>query len=381
MSPVAFSKSREVVSGLVFAAVAFGLTACGSDSDGGGTPPSSAAGKALLAEAQQSVADLSKAPTDIGIQEPLKDPESLKGKTFVYMSCAAPICQLYGPDLEEATAALGVTLETINTGGTPDSINSAWNQLASMSPKPAAVIAPANPTELFSAQLEQLVAGGTKVVLFNTPDPVPDGVDAVVFPPADSSTLGSATADFIFADAEGDPGRTLYITTPVYAALQGGPKSYTARMKELCGCEVDTLNVQPTEIGQSIPSKVVSFLQAHPDVKYVVPQFGDLEIGVPQAITGAGLDLPKLVTAEAEPANLQMLKDGLEYADAAHFLDYLFWVAADSAARAVLEQEITVPAAPIQWLLRDDLTFDLEDEHPPFGVDFRAEFEKLWAGQ
>lgn len=371
---------RIAVSSVIIAVAAGSLTACSSSGGHQSAPPSGSS--AALSAAKKAVADLSKAPTDIGITEPLQDPSSLKGKTFVYMSCAAPICQLYAPDLADAAKALGVSLKTINTGATPDTINSAWNQLASMLPKPAAVIAPANPPQLFSAQLGQLIKVGTKVILFNTPNPVPAGVSAVVFPPKDSGTLGTATANFVYADSGGKPGRTLYIDTPQYAALQGGPNDYSAQMKQLCSsCAVHVLNVQPSEIGQQIPSKVVSYLQAHPDVKYVVPQYGDLEIGVPQAILGAGIKLPKLITAEAEPANLQLLKKGQEYADAAHFLDYLFWVAVDSAARAVLGQPITVPAAPIQWLTKGDVTFDVKTQHPAFGVDFRAQFEKLWAGQ
>jgi ABC-type sugar transport system substrate-binding protein len=377
------SKLHRTLSRLIIGAVAFGVTACGSGSGGGdhavATP--SSAGSAL-SEATASVAKLSKPPTDIGVTEPLKDPSKLTGKTFVYMSCAAPICQLYVPDLEAAAKVLGVKVQTINTGATPDTINSAWNQLASLSPKPAAVIAPANPPELFRSQLREVLDAGTNVVLFNTPDPAPPGVSAVVYPPRDSSTLGRATAEFIYADAQGNPGDSLYIDTPQFTALNGGPANYKSRMRELCStCKVDTLNVQANEIGRTIPSKVVSYLQSHPNVKYVVPQFGDLEIGVPQAIKGAGLPLPKLVTAEAEPANLALLKQGLQYADAPHFLDYLFWLAVDSAARAVLGQKIDVPAAPIQWLRKADVTFDPNTQHPPFGTDFRSQFEKLWAGR
>lgn len=375
-------RACRIALGFTAAMVACGLAACGSSSSGGhsSTSPASGGGnKANLKAAQASVAKYSKPPTSIGITAPLKDPSKLRGKTFVYMSCAAPICQLYSPALIAGAHALGVKVVTINTGGTPTTIGSAWNQLASMTPAPAAVIAPANPPALFMSRLHQVIGNGTKVILFNTPNPPPAGVSAVVFPPADSSTLGTATANLVYADANGNPGDSLYIDTPQYTALQGGPDNYVKTMKQLCSsCHVTLINAQSSDIGTNIPQNVVSYLQSHPDVKYVVPQYGDLETGVPQAIKAAGLPLPKLITAQAEPANLELLKQGLEYADAANFLDYLFWLADDSAARAVLGQPIHVPAAPIQWLKQSDITFNPKTQHPPFGINYQAAFEKLW---
>jgi ribose transport system substrate-binding protein len=359
------------------------LAACGS-SDDARRPTGQAAAKesgGALATARQTVANLSQPPKEIASTTPLEDPSRLRGKTFVFMRCAAPICVQGTPDVQASADALGVRLVVKDTGATPDAIARAWNDLLGMRPAPAAVIAPANPQQLFSKQLEKAIAQGMKVVLFNTPDPQPPGVSGVVYPPSDSAALGQAMADFVVADAGGDPGQILYITAPQFAALLRGPERFQSRIAELCAsCKVSLLKVQASEIGRVIPQKVVSYLQRNPDVRYVVSQFGDLETGVPQAIKAAGITPPKLMASQAQPPNIELVLKGEQYADAANFLDYLSWLGTDAAARAVLGQPLEIKPAPIQFLTKRSIHYDPAKERPPFGIDYRAAFKKLWGG-
>jgi ribose transport system substrate-binding protein len=279
------------------------VAGCGSSST---QPASTQAGSggtnAKLTAARALVEKLSAPPTSIGRLTALRDPAKLKGKTFVYMSCAAPICVHYQPDFVAATKALGAKAQVIYTGPTPTSIQQAWSQLAAERPAPAAVVAPANPPELFQSALRQVLANGTKVVLFNTPLPTPKGVSGVVYRPSDSAAIGRTQASLVYELANGNPGHVLFVAAPQFTALTAGTAAFKATMQSDCAsCQVSVLNVQASDIGQSIPTKVVSFLQANPDVKYVVTQFGDLETGVPQAIREPAFRCPSSSPARPNP--------------------------------------------------------------------------------
>ena len=50
-----------------------------------------------------------------------------------------------------------------------------------------------------------------------------------------------------------------------------------------------------------MPAKVIAYLQAHPETDYVWGAFGNLTLGVPQAIKTAGLsEKVKVVTHERD---------------------------------------------------------------------------------
>ncbi len=81
------------------------------------------------------------------------------------------------------------------------------------------------------------------------------------------------------------------------------------------------------------------------------------------------------------PATLQILKEGKTTAALGYDLAVAGWEVLDQAAREIVGQEITGPAAEgntdLQFLRPEDITFD-----PSIGwtgyPDFKERFEKLW---
>ena len=336
---------------------------------------------AAVVKADESLPDLRaevqrymKKPTEIGVTAKLT--ELPTGKLFIHMRCAAPICVEASKEYGNAARTLGMRFKAIDAGATPSAIARAFNQ--AVSEKPDALISGAIPPQLFQKQLDQLVKNGTKVILYATAPPHPKGVTAIVFPPKVFTQIGTLLARFVYADAGAKATKAVYVQTPELAALNYASDAFKKELKRLCAaCDMTVLRVTLSEIGTGIPGKVVSYLQANPDTSYVISQFGDLNVGVPQALRAAGITGKKLVSTQGSKVNMQYIKNGQEYANLISFLDVTYWQVLDIAARAIAGQKFTIPPVPQQWIRKSNLTFN-PNSPPPYGVDYKAEFKTLW---
>jgi ribose transport system substrate-binding protein len=353
---------------IAIAAIATGLTV------GGTSMAASSKGTDSLPQLKSQIQSLSKRPSEIGVTAKLTSLP--KGKLFIHMRCAAPICVAASKEYGNAARTLGMKFKAIDAGATPSSIARAFDQ--AVAEKPAALISGAIPPALFKKQLAELVKNGTKVILYATAPPNPPGVTAIVFPPKVFTLIGTLLARFVYADAGAKPLKAVYIQTPELAALNFASDAFKKELKRLCPtCDMTVLPVTLSEIGTGIPTKVVSYLQAHPDTQYVITQFGDLEVGVPQALKAAGITGKKLVSTQGSNVNMQYVKSGQEYANLISFLDVTYWQVLDVAARALAGQKFTVPPVPEQWIRKGNLNFN-PNSPPPYGSDYKSDFKKLW---
>jgi ABC-type sugar transport system substrate-binding protein len=332
---------------------------------------------ASLQAIKQQIQKLMKPATSIGVTQPLTKKPT--GKLLIYIECDSPICVAASDGYKAAATAIGMKYQAIPTGATPSTTRSAFDQ--AVAAKPAVLVEGAIAPQPVKAQLEQLVHAGTKVILYATAPPNPPGITAVVYPPSDFGRIGTQMADFIYADHGGKPSNVLFVEDPEFPALLYTVTAFKAEMAKICTkCTTNLLNVNVTEIGKTIPSMVVSYLQRNPDTQYVVSQFGDLELGVPQAIQGAGISSVKLITTEGSSVNLQYVKNGSEYADLINYLPVTYWQLVDLAARALAGQKFTVPPVPEEWITKANLNFPTTAS-PPFGTNYQKAFEKLWNGK
>ena len=330
--------------------------------------------QSTLAQLRAEVERYKKRPTSIGVTAKLA--ERPAGKLFLHMRCAAPICVEASKEYGAAARALGMRFKALDAGATPDAITRAFNQ--AVSEKPDALVSGAIPPQLFRKQLDQLVKNGTEVILYATAPPNPKGITAVVFPPKEFTKIGTLLARFIYVDAKAKPTKAVYVQTPEFAALNYASDAFKKELKRLCAsCDIDILNVQAAEIGRVIPGKIVSYLQANPDTAYVVSQFGDLNVGVPQALRSAGITGKRLVSTQGSRVNMQYIKNGQEYANLISFLDVTYWQVLDITARAIAGQKYAVPPNPTQWIQKGNLNFN-PNSPPPYGVNYKAQFRKVW---
>jgi ribose transport system substrate-binding protein len=363
-----------MLSCVVVAGVVLGAISCGGSDESPSTETSAAAVESPQLEAARARVDrLMKAPTDIGITDPLK--ASMKGKSLVIMSCGVPGCRVAAKQLESAAATMGMTSRTINTGSSPSSIASAYN--AAVSAKPDVMFSSAIPIALFRQQLQQLIDGGTKVVLYNSAPPIPPGVIAL-YTEEDTTAVGRATADYVVTDAKGQPVKVLYIDAPEFTNLKAGATGFTDHLSKLCAkCSVTKLHIQSTDIGKSVGGKVVSALSRDPSIKYVVFQTGDFVIGVPQALKGADLN-PTIVTSTGTQPNWEYMQSGQQEAAITNYFEVDYWAALDAAARATGGQEIPDRRSAIGIITKDNLKFPPSTFFAPFGSDYQGQFKKIW---
>jgi ribose transport system substrate-binding protein len=376
---------RTTVRAAAFAALvlaAMVLAACGSDDDsssessGSSTtskPAASADPKVQAAAAE--VEKYSKAPTDIGVSEPLKG--SVRGKKVVFEQCLAPICALIANNVKAAAQHLGVTVQIISTGATPDTITKAFN--SGVASNPDALIGSTIPTALWTKQLAALEAKGTPVITNATLAKPSKGVTAQFYDDQVTANVGVQDANWVISDS-GGKGKTVYVFTPEFAGLVPQVNAYRDKLKADCpGCSYDRLDVKSSDVGKVIPGRVVSYLQQHPDVKYVIFQYGDLATGVPQALKGASLSGVKLASSGGGPVNYQYIQSGDQLRDMSLYLDVYSWQIMDATAKAMLEQDVSVPPIPEAWITKDNADFDPKQQ-PPFGnPDWQQAFLKLWA--
>lgn len=366
-------------------ALAGAAAGCGSSDDastGSTAAATQGAGGSGIATAEKELAPVLEEPTSIGITEPLK--ESPAGKVVDYMECGVSECKLIGDRIEEGAEPLGIKVNRVPAGNTPESLGRAFDQ--SVENKPDGVVVSGVSKALYAKQLAELKKLGIPVVSMGTADlPSEDGLAQVLLGGNSYRNAGKWAADWAIVDSDGSA-KVLLVTAPVFDFNVPLAESFEATMQRNCpDCSVDVMGVNPEDIGKGVPGQIVSHLQQKPDTDYVITAFGSLMLGVPQAVRAAGLqDKVTLFTLAPGEADFQFIKDGLEDAGMGSSRAYLGWMTADQIARAMTGQD---PAKVVKdeelpwWRLftADTIDWDVEAETGwPFIPDFREEFKKLW---
>jgi ribose transport system substrate-binding protein len=370
---------RHVLTAAVAAAIAPCLTACGSSSDPTGAAASgSAPSSGGVAAARAAVERMRNAPGPLAIAELAKKPTA--GRSAYWLSCKLPECDAGDPGFVAATEQLGWRLTTIKMELSPESVAAAWTR--AVAAKPDVIFAVGLvPDALIKAQLAQAQANGTKVVMVADAAKVGEnGIDASIASTRWYDADGVGLTDWAIADANGkasiaflyDP--SLAPQASAYRAMQ------TEAVKRCPGCQVAGVRVQSAQAGKAIPGQVISYLQKHPDVRYVLTILSSNALGVGQAIKAAGLPV-KVGTAESQPQNLDAVRKGIEAVGMPNELSSLAWRMTDAAVRltegASLPRSLAEPLGARQIFDKSNIAAaDLK--HPWDVPDVQATFMRAW---
>jgi ribose transport system substrate-binding protein len=235
-----------------------------------------------------------------------------KGLNIVTLQCDLPTCKGYTDVFAEAAKALGWTNKTIvfKTGQPQDAMTQAVD-----TPGVEYINISGVAPSLIEPQLKQ--AGEKGIIVMKGEDPAPPQPPTV--PVAISGEYGNAEKQaeglmrWMINDSEGkaDVAVIGLPELPIAAPTEETMEHVAA--KECPGCKVEEVAVTGEELAAgTVPAKVVAYLQAHPEVNYVSGAFGNLTLGVPQALSTAGLaEKVKLVSQNGiEPAEAEALKKG-----------------------------------------------------------------------
>ena len=369
--------ARAVMLGLALAAC--GSTAANSPTSsatgGGGSSPSADP----LASARAAVQQLASQPsaTDIGVTAALTTKPT--GKRVVYMQCGIPVCVAVGDIMQQAAQALGIKYSRVNTGATAEDIVKAWTQVANSPPD--GVLATGAPTVLYSAQLQQLAAAHVPVVIWAMTEGVGNGIVANLEDSTFFSNAAKLMADWLAVNAgAGGGAKVLYVDAPEFLVAAPMKAAFKDELTADCSsCTVDSIDVKIADVGTQVPSRVVSYLQQHPDVKWVVPAAGDFAIGVPAAMQQAGITGVQLVSQSGSPVNYGYIKDGSEALDVGHPLGMLSYRAIDALARAMTGQPVPTYTPIPRWYITKDNVGSFDASKPWVGPSgFDSAYRKLW---
>jgi ribose transport system substrate-binding protein len=157
----------------------------------------------------------------------------------------------------------------------------------------------------------------------------------------------------MIAASNGKPGNVVSFTSPGLGILITASNAFASGFHKLCpSCSLSTQPEALSSIGTTLPGAVVSYLQAHPNVKYVFMTFGDMMIGVPSAVQAAGLHGIQFTTQSAAPTDVGYVKAGQEGSVAAYPLDFIYYVSVDAMARLMLHDSAT---AAKRWIFPTQL--------------------------
>lgn len=330
-------------------------------------------------QAAEYLKDYSANPTSIVLDEPLPA-RPPTGKSVITLTVPLPVAKRLSDAEEAAAKELGWTYSSISAGATPASAVSAFE--AALSRRPDAIAFSGYPASLFSHQIKKAKAAGIAVVSNATGDGPVDGVIADVRGTEEAKLYGRRAAAY-FVVHSGAKGKAAVFNINAYPILTAFVDGFQEAVRQWCpDCTTEVLNQQLTDPGTKTPNNVVSYLQRHPDVKWVVFGNGDISQGVSSALRAAGLTGINIMGEVPTEANLANLAAKTEAAWVADPVDILGWRVMDILARHFVGADVTKAAKvllPGQVITADNVADIVVDKGFYVGVDgYQGQFAKLW---
>jgi ABC-type sugar transport system substrate-binding protein len=369
-----------VLAGLAIGAL--GVAGCGSsdDSSGGSSTASAATKASAPGPATAALKPYLKVPTELAVTQPLsKKPPA--GKKVVFLSNGIEIAQQISAGIKAAAGTLGWSYQTLTVDqNNPATVAS--NMLSAINGGADAVVVSATPSAIFKPALAEAKKRGTAIIDVSSGNTPTDGITALVNNASQNGPVwGKILALGALADAEKAhaTAKMVLVTSPIFETILGPTdKAAQQTVSQVCpSCGFDTLNIAADRLfSGKAPADVVSYLQRHPDVKYVLQSSSLTDQGLVPALKGAGLTGVKIYGVAPLKAQVAALAAGDEQGWVVDPLNVLGWMAADAAARSFTGDDPTVygdVGVPSYLLTTDNASGPVEAPE-----DYQDQFKQLW---
>lgn len=300
---------------------------------GSPTSTSSSSSSSGLAAATAVVQAKQTEPKNIPSLPPLpRAPQ--KGIKVAFLSCQAAACSLLNPGFTAAAQALGwsptvITYSTAQPGqALQQAIDAGYKYIATTSITLSEI----------TPQVQEAKSKGIAIFgayTTDVPQMASNGLYGVAQSGAASLVEGSLVADYVISASKG-AANVVYVDLPVYPSLVTGGNGVKDELAKNCSsCSFSVLGLSATQLGAGqAPSAIVSYLESHPNINYLLLSFQDLDPGVVQAMQSAGLtNKVKIVGVEGEAAQLKEVENGTEAAWTILPEPYVMWTVVDWMAR------------------------------------------------
>lgn len=322
----------------VCAALCLTLVACGSGAGSDQAAPvvSAEAAKVALDQAEAMYTKYTQPLPAATVPElPSAPPQN---KRFTIITCPLPVCTVFADGAAAAARKLNWDVTTLQTDNTPESYIKLIDQVAE-NPPDALTYIPIMPDSAIRPQLAKLQAAGTKI---SEAAPLGDvlsdngPVQAVAMGHKAISLSGTLMGSAIVADAKG-AAESVFVWDPSFSDGWGPIKDAFEQTVEGAGGSVGVLQVSNANVGKTIASQIVSYLQSHPRTEYVALPVVDYIPGLTAALQAAGIsDRVKVISRAANSAALAEIKAGTQWATVAVELAASGYRVVDQVVRLIM---------------------------------------------
>lgn len=365
--------------GLVVVAFAAVLSACGSSSDSSSSSSSSAAtttsetsgggseesGESkAVAEANEAFETYSQEPEPIELA-PIEK-EIPKGANIAILNVNVPGTLVITKGVKDAAKKLNWNVKEALPPLTPEGFSGALTSILQEKPDALIFLTPF-PLSSFRQQLNEFKAAGIPVVTVGALG-YPVGGDSPVVAssglPIDFGPMGKLQAQTIIHAEGGGTDMALAVdpSVPAWKVIIEEMKKTT----EAAGGSYNQIDIGLAEAAKTGAQTIVSYLQAHPEITYIFLTTNQFNLGLPQALKAAGLEV-KIGTGAGEQLDVENIEKGTQDATVAIETESNGWRLVDATARALSGEEIVEPEIPTKYLIvtkeNTDLAQDI-DEFP-----------------
>jgi ribose transport system substrate-binding protein len=300
-----------------------------------------------------------------------------KGKSVYFIPCGPnPECQQEGAIVKQAANILGWSTVIVPNDGTPQGDKAAFDQV--VRGKPVAVLYTAIPQAVFQSEVPALKANGTAVIACCVTDPTGNGVDYNIDSPSEAGIVGQAQAAITANASKCQNSDAVIVNIPDFAILADGVANYKHWMSVYCpSATVSELDVALANLATA-NTTIVSYARAHPNIHYVAASTDGITVGLPAALTAAGLSGVHIVGQGATPTNIQYLHANQEVGDAAFPYYEAMWAMMTAAAQHAAGEPITPAVAPPLWVLTPSNAPNTSAAAFPVVPNYAQQYKALW---
>ncbi len=388
--------STLVLGLLLVAALAIGVSACGSSSSTtGGSETSSGEteaegggggeGGSELASFESKLATAMKAEPDHweGPTEPVTPPKNFKVAGITCFSqlegCLTPI-----EGAADAAKDLGWEFETYDGEADP-TVQAKRIQQATQKGVNAIILSAVDGNAVKSALEEAEKAG---IIIISTSNGTAPGEQGLKVDTSPNVTgIGNAVADWMIVDSEGKGVVTPFVDKEFQTNLDFS-EGIEEELAKCSGCTTKpTVDFVATDVGTKLGANTSAYLQQNPDVEYFYSTYDPAMAEQVAAVQQAGLEV-KSCSQLGDAQNLSFIKnEQVQACDGAWDNEYEGYATIDQIARLAtgkpLAESKNVPARykygeNIPWVLLDKENLPEGEETYRAPFDYIGEYHKLW---
>jgi ribose transport system substrate-binding protein len=169
------------------------------------------------------------------------------------------------------------------------------------------------PLAYYQPEFEQAAKEGIKLVAFSETSVQKPWAFGVGYGVGGIGQWGFGGLSAAYAASKIQNGdHVLMLNLPGVGLVQVQDQAFQAALTKLCPkTQFSTLNIPLSALGKDAPQMIASYIQSHPDIKYIFYTTIDLGIGVGPAFSAAGITSPPPGSAvTTDPAGLQIINQG-----------------------------------------------------------------------